>query len=143
MMTTPYLDHIGIIVADLDRASAKLRPLFGEPVRIKELPEVGLRVAEFQAANVLIELLQYAGGGADFARRVMGESPGLNHISLRVADVDCSIAELGAAGFAPMEGFPRQGAHGKIAFFAPDALTGLRFEICQSDAPKGDGDAES
>lgn len=141
-MTMPYIDHIGIIVADLDQASAKLRPLFGDPVRIKELPEVGLRVAEFQAANVLIELLQYAGGDADFARGVMGEHTGLNHISLRVADVDRSIAELGAAGFAPMEGFPRQGAHGRVAFFEPDAVTGLLFEVCQPDATKRDGDRD-
>jgi len=141
-MTTPYIDHIGIIVADLDQASAKLRPLFGDPVRIKELPEVGLRVAEFRAANVVIELLQYAEGGAGFARRVMGERIGLNHISARVADVDRSIAELGATGFAPMEGFPRQGAHGRVAFFEPDAVTGLLFEVCQPDAPKRDGDAD-
>jgi catechol 2,3-dioxygenase-like lactoylglutathione lyase family enzyme len=140
-MTTPHIDHIGIVVADLGEAIAKLRPLFGDPVRIKDLPEVGLRVAEFQAANVTIELLQYAGGDAEFAKRVMGERIGLNHISARVADVDRSIAELGAAGFVPMAGFPRAGAHGRVAFFEPDAITGLRFEVCQPDEPKGDGAA--
>jgi len=57
-MTTHYLDHIGIIVTDPDQAIEKRRPLFGDPTRIKNLPEVGLRVAEFQAANVQIELLQ-------------------------------------------------------------------------------------
>ena len=134
-MITPYIDHIGIIVADLDQAAAKLRPLFGEPVRIKDLPEAGLRVAEFQAANVMIELLQYTAGNSDFARRVMGERVGLNHISARVGDVDRSIAELSAAGYAPMEGFPRQGAHGRVAFFEPDSLTGLLFEVCQPDVP--------
>jgi methylmalonyl-CoA epimerase len=141
-VTSPRIDHIGIIVADLDQASAKLRPLLGAPIRIKDLPEVGLRVAEFQAANVLIELLQYAEGDAGFAKRVMGERIGLNHISLRVADIDRSIAELGAAGFAPMAGFPRQGAHGRVVFFEPDALTGLLFELCQPDAPKHGADGE-
>jgi len=42
-MTTPYIDHIGIIVTDLDHAIEKLRALFGDPTRIKKLPEVGLR----------------------------------------------------------------------------------------------------
>jgi methylmalonyl-CoA/ethylmalonyl-CoA epimerase len=132
-VSAPHIDHIGIIVADLDQAAAKLRPLFGEPVRIKDMPEVGLRVAEFQAANVTIELLQYAAGDADFAKSVMGERIGLNHISARVGDVDRAITELSAAGFAPMEGFPRQGAHGRVAFFEPDAVTGLLFEVCQPD----------
>ena len=134
-MTAPHIDHVGIIVADLDRASARLQPLFGERVLTRELPEVGLRVAEFHAANVVIELLQYTGEReAAFARSVMGERLGLNHISARVADVEQSVAELRAAGLTPQAGFPRQGAHGRIAFFEPDDVTGLLFEVCQPDA---------
>lgn len=131
-MTPPHIDHIGIIVADLEQAAEQMRPLFGEIALIRELPEVGLRVAEFHAANVVIELLQYSGEAA-FARRVMGERLGLNHISARVDDVDRSISELGAAGLVPMQGFPRQGAHGRVAFFEPDPLTGLLFEVCEPD----------
>ena len=126
-----HIDHIGIIVADLEQAAARLAVLFGEP-RFKELAEVGLRVAEFQASNVRIELLQYSGDAA-FAREVMGERLGLNHISARVANADAAIAELTGAGFEPMPGFPRQGAHGKVAFFRPDAASGLLFEVCEED----------
>ena len=127
----PHIDHVGIVVADLEQAIARLAPLFGAPARRRELTEVGLRVAEFDAANIVIELLQYSETCDGFARRVMGDRLGLNHLSARVADVERSIAELGAAGFAPMPGFPRQGAHGRVAFFEPDAVTGLLFEICQ------------
>jgi methylmalonyl-CoA/ethylmalonyl-CoA epimerase len=141
-LTTLHIDHIGIIVADLEQAVAKLRPLLGEQPTVKELPEVGLRVAEFRAANVVIELLQYTGSGdVAFARRIMGERVGLNHISARVADVDRSVAELTAAGFTPMPGFPRQGAHGRIAFFEPDRVTGLLFEVCQPDCTVKRSDA--
>ena len=133
------IDHIGIIVADLEAAVRRLKPLFGEQVEIRELIEVGLRVAEFRAANVTVELLQYTGANDAFARRVMGERLGLNHISARVKDVERSLADLRAAGLRPMEGFPRQGAHGRVAFFEPDALTGLLFEICQPDVrPRDD-----
>ena len=137
-MNAPHIDHIGIIVADLDSAVERLRPLFGDaPMHVKELPEVGLRVAEIHAANVVVELLQYAGGDSRFARKVMGERLGLNHISARVADVERSVTELSAAGFKPQQGFPRQGAHGRVAFFDPDAVTGLLFEVCQPDADRG------
>lgn len=125
------IDHIGIIVKDLDAAVARLCVLFGEPA-IRDLPEVGLRVAEFRAANVTVELLEYA-NGSEFARGVMGERPGLNHLSIRVENVERSVAELRAAGFVPMKGFPRQGAHGRVAFFEPDAASGLLFEVCQPD----------
>ena len=130
----PYIDHIGIVVADLDQAVERLRPLFGIPARTKELPEVGLRVAEFDAANVVIELLQYTDGPNSFAQQVMGQRLGLNHLSARVTDVEQSVADLHEAGFTPMAGFPRQGAHGRVAFFEPDAVTGLLFEVCQLDA---------
>jgi methylmalonyl-CoA/ethylmalonyl-CoA epimerase len=130
----PYIDHIGIVVADLDQAVEKLKPLFGMPARTKELPEVGLRVAEFDAANLVIELLQYTDGPNSFAQQVMGQRLGLNHLSARVADVEHSVEDLHDAGFIPMAGFPRQGAHGRVAFFEPDAVTGLLFEVCQLDA---------
>ena len=133
-MSGTHIDHIGIIVADLDAAVSRLKPLFGDRVRMKDLVDVGLRVAEFQAANVTVELLQYTGKDDAFARQVMGERLGLNHISARVDDVDGALAGLRAAGLRPQAGFPRQGAHGRVAFFEPDAVTGLLFEICQPDA---------
>ena len=132
-MSGTHIDHIGIVVADLDQAIERLGPLFGGSPVVKELAEVGLRVAEFQAANVTVELLQYTGTNDAFARRVMGERLGLNHVSARVENVERSLAELRAAGLHPMQGFPRQGAHGRVAFFEPDAVTGLLFEICQPD----------
>ncbi len=132
-MSGTHIDHIGIVVADLDQAIERLGALFGGSPVVKELAEVGLRVAEFQAANVTVELLQYTGTNDAFARRVMGERLGLNHVSARVENVERSLAELRAAGLHPMQGFPRQGAHGRVAFFEPDAVTGLLFEICQPD----------
>lgn len=133
-MSATHIDHIGIVVADLEAAMARLAPLFGAAPAVKELADVGLRVAEYRAANVTIELLQYTSEGASFARSVMGSRLGLNHISARVESVERALAELGAAGLRPMEGFPRQGAHGRVAFFEPDGVTGLLFEICQPDA---------
>jgi methylmalonyl-CoA/ethylmalonyl-CoA epimerase len=132
-MTAPTIDHIGILVADLEAAVERLKPLFGTPAQVKEIADAGLRVAEFHAANVTIELLQYT-GEAQFARRVMGERLGLNHISARVDDVERSLDALVAAGFKPMEGFPRQGAHGRVVFFEPDPASGLLFEICQPES---------
>lgn len=132
-MSAPHIDHVGILVADLEAALERLKPLFGAPAQVKELADAGLRVAEFHAANVTIELLQYA-GDAQFARRVMGERLGLNHISARVDDVERALAVLVGAGLKPMEGFPRQGAHGRVAFFEPDAVSGLLFEICQPES---------
>lgn len=133
-MSAPRIDHIGVIVADLDKAIEMMARLIGsEPAYVKAMPEVGLRVAAFQAANVTIELLQYTSKEGGFAREVMGAATGLNHISAEVGNLDTALEELTGAGFQIKDGFPRAGAHGRVAFFEPDPVTGLLFEICQPD----------
>lgn len=137
-MTAPVIDHIGIIVADLDLAATMIAELLpGAPMTRRDLPEVGLEVVEFAAANIIVELLHYCDGGSGFAAQVMGTRPGLNHLSAEVGDIGQAVADLTAAGFQVQDGFPRRGAHGRIAFFAPDPVTGLLFEICQPDAARG------
>jgi methylmalonyl-CoA/ethylmalonyl-CoA epimerase len=132
-MSRTRIDHIGILVADLEAAVKRFESLFGAPKMVKEMPEHGLRVAEFDTENVTVELLQYTGKNDGFARKVMGDELGLNHISAAVPDLDQSLAQLSGAGFRLMDGFPTEGAHGQVAFFHPDDATGLLFEVCQPD----------
>ena len=131
-MSPPRIDHLGIITRDLGAAIALFTRLFGEaPAMIKEMPEEGLRIACFEAANITIEFIQYMQDGPSRAKDVMGEGPGLNHLSVQVADMAASLGQLEAAGFKVMDGFPRQGVHGPVAFFEPDETTGLLIETCQ------------
>ena len=133
-MSVPRIDHIGIIVPDLEAAIARFGALLGglAPER-RDLPDVGLRIAEFHAANIAIELIAYD-GEAQLARRVMGSTPGFNHVTVAVDDVDAAIGRLGAAGFRLQPGFPRAGAHGTVAFFERDQETGMLFEVCAPEA---------
>jgi methylmalonyl-CoA/ethylmalonyl-CoA epimerase len=129
-MSAPRIDHIGIIVADLEAAIERFGALLGGLVpERRDLPDVGLRIAEFHAVNIAIELIAYD-GDAPLARRVMGSTPGLNHVTVAVDDVDAAIGRLGASGFHIQPGFPRAGAHGTVAFFERDEETGMLFEIC-------------
>jgi methylmalonyl-CoA/ethylmalonyl-CoA epimerase len=136
-MSKAHIDHIGIIVADIEAAVERFRPLFGDAEPIRELADYGLRVAMIETANVTIELLQYTGDGDDFARGVMGQRLGLNHVSARVDDVRQSVGDLTAQGFRMKDGFPRPGAHGEVAFFERDETTGLLFEVCAPDDDHG------
>lgn len=133
-MTAPRIDHIGIVVTELEPAIAALaRLLPGAPLRRRSLPDAGLEVAEFAAANLIVELLHYTDGGDGFGRTVMGSTPGVNHLSLSVSDLDAALGSLRADGVEPLAGFPRRGAHGRIAFLPRDAHTGLLFELCEPD----------
>jgi methylmalonyl-CoA epimerase len=131
----PRVDHIGIIVSDLEAAIAKLsRLLEGLLPQRRDLPELGLRIAEFQTENLNIELIAYD-GEAEFAKKVMGNETGINHLSLQVEDIDSAIVRVTAAGLRLQEGFPRRGAHGSVAFFERDDATGLLLEICAQEKP--------
>ncbi len=139
-MSAPRIDHIGIVVDRLEPAIAAMAKMLpGAPLRRRSLPNEGLEVAEFAAANLIVELLQYTDRGDGFGRAVMGSAPGVNHLSLAVTDLDAALAALRAGGVEPAAGFPRQGAHGRIAFLPRDPHTGLLFELCESD-PAAEGD---
>ena len=134
-MSAPVIDHIGIVVEVLEPAIAAMsRLLPGAALSRRSLPDAGLEVAEFQAANIVIELLEYTTVEPGLARRTMGAVPGLNHISLSVPDLGAALAALAADGTLPMDGFPRRGAHGQIAFVNRDPHTGVLVELCQPDA---------
>ncbi len=134
-MSAPRIDHIGIVVDDLEAAIASVaRMLPGAPLTRRSIPDAGLEVAEFAAANVIVELLHYSDGGAGFARTVMGSAPGVNHLSLGVENLDATLEHLRADGIEPSAGFPRRGAHGRIAFLPREPHTGLLFELCEPDA---------
>ena len=63
------IEHIGIVVEDLERSLALFEGLLGlKAAGVKEMAEVGLRVASLQAENIRIELLQDTSGGSDFGR---------------------------------------------------------------------------
>ncbi len=134
-MNKPVVNHIGVIVADLDAGIAMFKRLFGgDPASVKEMPEMGLKIAVFEAANVAIELLQYTGTNDEFAKQAMGEAPGVNHISFGVGKLADTIGELEAAGAELRDGFPCQGAHGRVAFFEPSSTGGVLFEVCEPEA---------
>lgn len=54
---TPRIDHLGIVVNDLDAAIARVRAHLKVEPEGRKLPGAGLNLAVFRAANVGIELL--------------------------------------------------------------------------------------
>ena len=73
-MKRPYIGHLGAIVSDLQAAIRMMERLFDlKPKTLKDLDDAGLKVAEFEFANLTVELLEYVGSESHFARQVMGE----------------------------------------------------------------------
>ena len=131
-MTIPRIDHIGIIVEDIEKSVKLFEQRFGLKLAgTKEMPDVGLRIAQIIAENVRIELIQYMGEDSNFGKEVMGTRGGLNHISIGVENIQGTLNSLQNKGLKIIEGFPRQGSHGMVAFFEPETTEGILLELCE------------
>jgi len=132
-MTLPTIDHIGIIVDDLDKAVEMFEDFFQmKPTKVTEMTDVGLKIAHLEARNIDLELIQYTGDEDSFGRRVMGDRKGVNHLSIQVENTDSVLKTLQDKGLRVMEGFPRTGSHGRVAFFEPETTREILLEICES-----------
>ena len=132
MSERPIIDHIGIIVEKLENAVVSMEKFLGvSPEPVEEMPNAGIRVAAFKAANIVIELIEYLSEGKSLGRATMGDRPGLNHLSKRVDDIDRAIERLTGDGFNMVPGFPVDGVSGAVAFFTADPANAVLMEICQ------------
>jgi len=130
-MNLPHVGHIGIIVENMEKSMALFQTLFGfSPSKIKEMTDVGLRIATLKAENIDIELIQYLDQGHHFGKTVMGEAPGVNHFSINLDNVETAAREFQKKGIKIMEGFPRPGNHGMVAFFEPETTEKILLEVC-------------
>lgn len=126
------IDHIGFVVEELDRAVADWEARFGVRCLDRwENPSVGVRTAFFEIGRSPMELVEYTGPVVERFGHVMARHPGVHHLCFRVSDLEGTIERLTGRGLALVEGFPVEGAHGRIAFFHPDPTTGVILEVCQ------------
>ncbi|NJN17006.1 MAG: methylmalonyl-CoA epimerase [Oscillochloris sp.] len=117
------MDHIGLVVADVEAAVAFYRDSFGltEWERI-ELPERHTSIAVTRLGETLIELIAPTSDEAAFARFLREKGPGMHHIAYRVDDINAALAELQARGVPLIDKSPRPGIHNTlVAFVHPKA----------------------
>ena len=123
------LRHVGVVVENLERAIHKFKGFGLECKEVMEIKELGVQIAFFPVGDTLIELLHYT---ADKLPSVIREQRGIiNHLCFEVDNIEASIQDFEKNGGKLVEGFPRAGAHGRVAFFYPETTEGALIEICQ------------
>ena len=124
------INHIGVVVEDLERALESYSKGLGVMVeKIVEIADVELKVGIINVGDVQIELLEYNNPELPIVRALLGDRTGFNHICYEVEDFDGAIRQLRQNGFEVVEGFPRKGVHGTIAFLVPPHSSAERIEI--------------
>ena len=126
------VDHIGILVSNIDEAMKLYRDCFGAEVgKIETLAERGVKAAILsfgQGAN--LELLEPL-PGSNMAKILEKRGEGLHHITFEVDDVDKELSRLSAKGIELIDKKARPGFEGIVAFIHPKSLRGVLVELCQ------------
>ena len=129
------IDHIGIAVKSIDEALKFYTDVLGLTCTgTEEVKEQNVKTAFIPAGESEIELLESTSDDGPIARFIEKKGEGVQHIALRVSDIEKSIEELKAKGVVMIDEKPRYGAGGaKIAFIHPKSTKGVLLELCERD----------
>ena len=130
------LNHVAIVVPDLEAASALYRETLGakvsEPV---DMPEHGVTTVFVELPNTKIELLHPLGERSPIAAFLQRHPDGgLHHLCYEVDDLMAARDRLVAEGARVLgDGQPRIGAHEKpVLFLHPKDFSGTLVELEQA-----------
>lgn len=130
------VDHIGIGVNDL----AATKEFYKNTLGIEHLPEDEIveeqkvKVSFFPCGDAELEFLETTTPDGPIGKFIEknGGRDGIQHVALRVDNIENAIADLMAKGVRMIDEKPRYGAGGSaIAFLHPKATGGVLLELCQ------------
>ncbi|HIR16762.1 methylmalonyl-CoA epimerase [uncultured Cloacibacillus sp.] len=134
-METKIIDHIGIAVNSIDEAMKFWEGALGVKCHgVEEVAEQKVKTAFLPIDDSEIELLEGTSEDSPVSKFIAKNGQGIQHIAIRVADIEAALAELKEKGVRLIDEKPRIGAGGaKIAFLHPKATGGVLLELCQRD----------
>lgn len=130
------LNHVAIVVSDLDAATSVYRDALGAQVSDPvSLPEHGVTTVFVELPNTKIELLQPLGESSPVGK-FLERNPGggMHHVCYEVDDILAARDRLVNSGARVLgDGSPRTGAHGKpVLFLHPKDFCGTLVELEQA-----------
>jgi methylmalonyl-CoA/ethylmalonyl-CoA epimerase len=127
------LRHIGIMVEDFEQAIEKFKGLGLPCSEVKEDQRLDLQIGFLSVGDTSLEVLHHTKpdkGDDPMSTVVRGQKGAINHLCFEVDDLDASIRDFERSGAKLLDGCPRKGAHGRIAFFHPETTAGVLIELC-------------
>jgi len=127
------IDHIGIAVKNLDDALEFYQKQLGvEATGTEEVAEQKVKVAFLPVGESKLELLEGTTEDSPVNKFIEKKGAGVQHIALKVNDIEASLAELKEKGVKLIDESPRYGAGGaRIAFVHPKSTGGTLIELCE------------
>jgi methylmalonyl-CoA/ethylmalonyl-CoA epimerase len=127
------VDHIGIAVNSIEEVKKLYTDILGIPCMGSEtVAEQNVTTAFFPVGDSEIELLESISPEGPIGRFIAAKGQGIQHIALRVDNIEEALEELKARGIRLIDEKPRKGAGGaKIAFLHPQSTFGVLVELSE------------
>ena len=130
------LNHVAIVVPDLDEAASKYKLILGACVsEPQELPDHGVKLVFVELPNTKIELLHPIDTNSPISQ-FLARNPagGIHHVCYEVKDIFQARAQMLNQGARALgSGEPKIGAHGKpVLFLHPKDFCGTLIELEQA-----------
>jgi methylmalonyl-CoA/ethylmalonyl-CoA epimerase len=127
------IDHVAIVVHDLEAAIAFYAEAFGAEVTHREIVERdGVEEALIKLGDSYIQLTRATRPDSPVATFLEKRGEGLHHVAYRVDDCAEALAAMIAAGATAIDEAPRPGSRGTtVAFIHPKGSFGTLIELVQ------------
>jgi methylmalonyl-CoA/ethylmalonyl-CoA epimerase len=134
MFKIKKIDHVAVVVNDIDAAATKYREVFGlEPKERETVASQKTEAALLPIGDSNIELITPR-GNEGLVKFLEKRGPGLHHIAVEVEGIEKALEVLKALGVPLIDEAPRKGARGhKVAFVHPKATGGVLVELVEPD----------
>jgi methylmalonyl-CoA epimerase len=132
-MKVVKLDHIGIAVKNMEETLAFYRDTLGiASVGTEVIEDQKVKVAFLPVGDTELELLESTSPEGPVAKFIEKRGEGIQHVALRVDNIEKALQELKDKGVQLIDQQPRYGAgNAKIAFLHPKATGGILLEISE------------
>jgi methylmalonyl-CoA epimerase len=127
------LDHVGVVVTDLEEAIALYASVFGMRVTLRAGNEqLGIVAAFLEMDGAELELIAPTRGDSTVSKFLADRGPGLHHLAYAVRDIKKALADAKSQGLELIDEEPRIGLHGvPIAFIHPKSVGGVLTELVE------------
>jgi len=132
-MKTLKIDHVGIAVNSIEESLGFYEGMLGIKAEgVEEVAEQKVKVAFLPCGDSELELLESTSPDGPVARFIEKNGEGVQHIAIRVDDIEAALEELKEKGVRLIDETPRYGAGGaSIAFVHPKSAGGVLLELCE------------
>ncbi|MBI4926963.1 MAG: methylmalonyl-CoA epimerase [Anaerolineae bacterium] len=124
------INHVAIVVADLDQALTFWRDALGiELSHVEDVPSQKAAVAFLPVGDSEVELVKPTSDDSGTAKFLAERGGGMHHLCFEVDDITAKLAELKEKGVRLINETPMELPGRKMAFIHPKSTGGVLVEL--------------